>query len=716
MAFRLPKLQSVTSTLIPYIGMFLLALLMWLPFSFKTTGLMEELRITALLDSGNPLFFITAETAMATQRGRPLEQFFHSLAYTLDPNSFFYYNVFQMLFIFSKLVVTYWLVLEFLPKKRVLAFLIGVLFILYPADTGLFTFRTMTIYGTLLAYLLGVLCLIRYWKGSGRRGWLLPVAAGGCVALSLLQYPIALPLALTTPLSGLYFLRPNRRFWTGTLLWVAGIATAILYSVWAIGQSSQASYDDAFAQTLTRLDFGAMLRALALGYERQVTGWLDILGKWEYLTFFWPYVLAGLALFVGVAWWLIRCERREDAAEVLGWKRALGVIVVGVAIIALGMAAYLPIPSHRSTNFRIYFISIMGSSMLVGMGLYFIAGMWKGRRDTVMAITATPLVGMMLLGGFEQHQMYVNYSLQQQEVLQQIVSQAPQVKPNTSIFVVSSTDLLDHEYMFQHGTLLESALRYLYGTQAISARVCFIAEDSKDSGCEFASDVLRYRTPAYYTNVTVSQYVPYGQLLLFRLKDDDQLQLMSTEQAEQEFHIEGYQPENRIPGSSLPKRYYTLFSCIPAMSCYRVLPSQPSDTIDLPGNASIGLGWREPEFNEAGNPFWWSIRRLSTVNVNLSDASDLKVEFEVYYWLDDAVINSLTLSVNGVNIPLTYAVETPLGRRYSGIIPRSALLGQPSKTKLVFQVADLAPVPDVQAVRLGFRLSWVRIRPIADSS
>src|SRR6266496_3492332 len=93
------RLLARLSRIIPYLGMFVMVLILWLPFGFKITGLGEEWSINLVLDR-KPLFITTANsdvTEMAISVGRPFQLFFFTVAHALDPNSFFYYNVFLML-------------------------------------------------------------------------------------------------------------------------------------------------------------------------------------------------------------------------------------------------------------------------------------------------------------------------------------------------------------------------------------------------------------------------------------------------------------------------------------------------------------------------------------------------------------------------------------------------------------------------------------------
>ncbi len=56
---------------------FLIVSLLWVPFGFKTTGLVEEWEVVNILQSQN-LFFLTENTPIAAHRIRPLKGYFQN--------------------------------------------------------------------------------------------------------------------------------------------------------------------------------------------------------------------------------------------------------------------------------------------------------------------------------------------------------------------------------------------------------------------------------------------------------------------------------------------------------------------------------------------------------------------------------------------------------------------------------------------------------------
>ena len=150
--------------------------------------------------------------------------------------------------------------------------------------------------------------------------------------------------------------------------------------------------------------------------------------------------------------------------------------------------------------------------------------------------------------------------------------------------------------------------------------------------------------------------------------------------------------------------------CTSASSCDQE-STTPVVSFDLPDTGPIGSGWRVTEPDRAGGTFRWSLTESATVSVNLANYTDLVLEFRVAMWLESDVVDSLTLSVNGTAIPLTYGRAQPSGRLYRGVLPRAVLARSSGRTDLVFHVRRLAPVPTAPDVKLGIALGSLRIRP-----
>lgn len=693
--------------LIPHLGMFAIAVVLWIPFGFKTSGLIEEIGITSMLDSGEQLFFITPTSAMSVARGRPFLVFFHALAYALDPNSYFYYNIFQMLFFFGKMVVVYWLLLVFLPNHKLLAFITGILFALYPADTGLFSLRTIQVHSATLAYLLATYLLLLFGKLRGRASWCALLAAAFFLLFNVWQYPSAIPVVVVTPLFLFYFGRPKLRFVIGALVWYGTLALALAYSTAAIGaaEATVQSYDGGFIERIQDMAENAqtIVDALLVGYERQISAWFAAFGKLNYLTVYWPFFLISIGVIVTIAWWFIRNSKAETLFA--AWWRYVLLQIAGLAIFAVGLSAYLVVPELRFQEFRTYILAMLGSALFLTITLYLISRLFKRYQSALFVVLALPFVGLALVNAFAQHHYYDKFSLIQQNVLQKIVTQAPELEPGTVILLADRAGLMTRENVFYLGSYLPIALRYLYNDPNLLAFYC-PADGSgamTSSVCHFENDSLILETP--------SLTVPYDRVLLFTANSDTDIQLLDSEDAANEFEVTNYNPQARIIGNSLPLRATTLFSCDPVISCFHEIHDVPTTSFDLPISGEIGFGWRDAEMYSIGGAHRWAIAPTAAIDVDLSDTSDLVVEFKILKWIDAGHIDSLSLSIHGQPIPLTFVPASPEGRIYRGVIPREALMGKPAHTQLIFKISSLPTIDIVHGTYLGYALSWLTIRP-----
>lgn len=724
MSLSTQELDSLNTTsqiplwqrLLPYVGMFILALTLWLPFSFKTTGLFEELGVTANLDAGNSLYFIAPHSVMDTHRARPFEVFFHQLAYNLDPNSYLYYNIFQMLFFFGKMVVVYWLVLEFLPGRKLLAFFTSILFTIYPSDSGLFTFRTIHIHSATLLFLLALYLFIKFWRLEGRKSIVALIAGALLLLFSLMQYQVAVPMALISPLSLLYFKRPTRRFFLGSGLWYAMIAISFAYAAWATGQSTAQTYEAGIAgttETFLVLIWG-MVKGLLLGYARQVTTWGAAISKLNNLPLFVPYILLGLGIAVLVGIWLIFQQKREAATKPISRRQYALLMVSGAALFAVGIAIYLPFPLYRNEDFRIYFLGMLGSAFVLTLGLYLLSRLARRYGDVLFLILMIPFWGLALLSAFAQHRYYVNYSLVQQTALQQIARQAPQFKPDTQLVVIDPVGEMNSTYIFFHGYSLQPAVRYLYHDPTLKALYCSPKDiDVSDLICHY--DYLSTVDPANHNILPQFPGADLSHQLVFMVGDDHQYHLMTADEFNQKFHTTDYNPQALLTGDQPPPRAKTLLSCDPPLSCYRLPPDAPTDTFSLPDTGEIGLGWSESSFYKDGF-LRWAIYPRTTVNLNLRSDQDLALDFKMRMWMNESYVNNMKISINGQNIPFTFEPLQPEGRLYHAIIPRSALEGHPSRTQLIFSIDAITLAPGAPNYYLGWALTGLTIKPATPPS
>lgn len=555
-----------------YAGMFLLTLVLWMPFSFKTTGLIEEWSVIRTIESGSQLFFVTPDSILSGARLRPLHLLIPATAHALNPDSFVLLNVFTLILMFGKMVAVSWLVLQFLPGRRLLAFVAGVLLLLYPADKSLFALRVIQVHAATCSYLFAAYLLIRFIQRPANRGWFYLAGASVLLMFSVMTYQIALPLAIVTPLAALAFVRvSDRRLWIATAAWYGAIAVPLLYAVWALHQGGGQAYEMGLLDTKPANGLSPladMMASVGLAYQRQVTGWATAWHELRQYSHLRAAALAGLAVFALTGAWIARADRQDAAGQPASTRRYAFVAIAAAAIICLGMAAFLPVAAHRRNDFRIYLLSMTGSAVVVALLLFWISRAARRFRATVFLTLAVPFVALGFTHALQNHQTYVNYSLEQQQVLQDTVAQAPRLAPHSFVVLLDYTGILDREYVFLYGSYVDSALKYLYTDPSLDAGYCPMGFGGMlGTTCTFDRSSLHITRSTAGLNIDVK--VPYERAVFFANDVDNHFRLITAQDLAAKYDVAGYDPRLRIAGTDPTPRAASMFSCEPALSCYR---------------------------------------------------------------------------------------------------------------------------------------------------
>jgi hypothetical protein len=470
---------------------------------------------------------------------RPLEVSVHAVAHALDPDSFLFFNVFQLLFMFGKMVAISWLVLQFLPGRRLLAFVAGVLFLVYPADSALFTFRAIHIHAAVFSYLAATCLLIRFVSHPGRHAWLSLAGAGLLLMYSLMTYQIALPPAIVTPLAALAFVRlSDRRLWIAAGAWYTAVAMPLIYAAWALRQTTTGTYETGLLSSPRAAD---LMNAVGLAYKWQITGWAS---AWRQLGLY-PALhaatLAAIAVFLVTAVGVARQEWHDPVRRPLSRRRYLVVTAAGLAIVVIGMAIFLPLPSHRRDNFRIFFVSMAGSALVLSLLLFWISRIGRRFRDAVFLALAVPFVGLGYTYALQDHQFFANYSLVQQQHLQDLLAQAPGLSPGSFVVFRDHARAFVDPYVFYYGYYFDAAAKQLYGDPSISVIVCPLASDLLQTTCTFEAGGLHVTRGE--NDVKSDVTVPYNRVMFVENDVDDHFRLLSPEELSTAHDVPGYNPK-----------------------------------------------------------------------------------------------------------------------------------------------------------------------------
>ena len=129
----------------------------------------------------------------------------------------------------------------------------------------------------------------------------------------------------------------------------------------------------------------------------------------------------------------------------------------------------------------------------------------------------------------------------------------------------------------------------------------------------------------------------------------------------------------------------------------------------------LGDGWHAAENDAFGMTFRWMSARTASLVLPLPADRPSAIEFRVVRAPTPEILNSLSLSVNGERVALTYD-NTSGDHLLRGVIPAAAVAAaDPLQATLTFQVESVTSLKavgegdDTRAVGCSF--DWLELRP-----
>lgn len=522
-----------------------MVILLWLPFGFhQMIGLQAEWGVIAEHLRGN---------GYTPRPTRPIYYLPFVLAHQLTPDSFVGYNVVMLLLFVGKAVAAYDILRLLLPDIRFAALFGAILFILYPADFNLFTFRAISSQVTIFTALVAIALLLRAWQGGQRLWWLWPLiwlAQSISMGLKELMYPItfAAPLLLVWMEKRLSqrVLRFAALWSIVPVLYVVNMVVVLLqgrgeYVNRVIEQGMGAS-----EQTLPR-----MLNSVRQMYEYHITGWFRAFQQLD-SPLLWVALVAGVLVGMVSAWHLWRTSTKPRAGR---WYA--GMLIAGLVIMFLGFAAFLP-TRVRGDTWRTYYVTPAGATLIVIVALFALTRL-RSAGKVLAAILIGVLVTLMTGHALAQQRYLVHSSATVQRALAAVAEQAPSFDEGTVIVLVDPTGIYENSWTLGGRGTWQTSLYYLYDGP-LSTAYCRRAHED----CTFTSGGIGYRRG---TNEAI---LPYDAVLIFEALPDGQV-ILRRSTADMDYLPEGvidYRPEALIdPSADPPRRAYTLFTCWPLADC-----------------------------------------------------------------------------------------------------------------------------------------------------
>jgi hypothetical protein len=660
---------------------------MWLPFGFRTTGLVEEWDLMWLHDRGEQLWWLTEDSALASLRLRPMFAALNELAYTLG-DGFLWLNVIALVIFVCVGLATFMLVERLAPGCRAAALLAGSLAMLYPANAGLFTLRVIHIRAAAVLFLFALVLLCdlartpRWWRFG-----LMSIV----LAVSLLMYQIAAAALMVGPAAVLLAVGPAN--WRTVLkysgLWFAAPVAVGCY--WLFIAAQGGTYELSSANAVSRPSFGAYADDLVGAYLDQVlrawrpASWVS----WDtrYL------IIGGLCgLLVALA------VLTATGSSRLGSRASL---VGSLTVIALSPLGFLPlwaIVYSIHETLKVYLLSSVAVAAGVALLLGFVC---RGR--VLFAVASGGLTALAVVYGLHQHAHYAALADAQTRVLGALVQQFPSPQDRTTIVVRDHSGQLSLVWTLGPPVTFSAAVQATYRNPTLAVVLC----DEPTGTAHLDGKPIRTcpddRTAPQAPAADPALDVAPERLAVF---DYDPLREMRLVERRTGTLPAGYAPR-RLTGRGRRSRG-SLFPCTPIQECTQPpSASWPEGSIHetFGPEARNITGFRPSETAAEGLPFRWSITRTTHAYAYLPPR-DAALGLRILYVVNPAVLESIRLGVNGRSVPIR--VE-PFGGGYRAraMIPGRALRPSPDDIEIRSDVVPVTGSP----TPLGIAVARLDIEP-----
>lgn len=459
----------------------LVVLVLWLPFGFELTGLIEEWGVLGQFTRHGLFFVADAAGPMAAHVLRPLTILPHALAYYIDPNSFDYWHVLLILALVVKGGTSSYLALKS-TRSLGWAMLMGILVLVYPADTMQLSFRSLHINLALALLLLAASLLVAAY-GQQRRllACCLGVAAAGLLLTSLLMYETTLAL-IPLPYLVMYINEGFRPTWRRlrsqpelAMSWIAGAGLFVVYVLLTTSHGASSSYqsDLVAGRGPIKLFYDALPKLFSIGALRGLLGgWFDAvrmvrteLSSYAYLSLA-SLACAGLIYYRGKIF--PRSDSDNSGSAPVGWQPVLRLSMAGMLLLLLGYAPYLFSGAHLAISQRTFLFATPGVALVWIAFLMVLTKLSKWVAGTVAFGLLIVGIGAQL---FQFHH-YVQIAATQRSLLHNVVENFDGNLGNKTLVILDASNRLSHTWMLRD--ILPLTLSYLYKTPVKSVEICLM--------------------------------------------------------------------------------------------------------------------------------------------------------------------------------------------------------------------------------------------------
>ena len=446
---------------------------LWIPFGFSLGGLVEEWDVLFLFTQHGVFYIADGASPLQMHKARPLTVLPQAVAYTLDPNSFFYWHIILATTLVVKGACA-GIIGMYLTGSCALAALLALLTLLYPADTMQLSLRSLHINcAVALALVASVLIIFATRIEACRPRITAAALASITLGMALLMYEVvvglaALPFLVVFARQGQGAIREIRKkfdvfaIWMfATIVWLAffilAIRTGTTYHLAVLSDANLNS----IVQRLGVLASSGLYRAFYECWDDLLWTMLRTLSSFGYPSCFTVIVMTALL-------WL--ANGPFEPTRSLGKRLAVRITTAGLIAFLLAYAPYLSDDAHLQITQRTFLAAAPGAALGLFGTFVFLSTVLD--RRVVAALSA------LLIGGCFVAQLY------QFDKYNRIY--ATTTRPLLSAIIPFISDSADRPYsvlLNDYGSLsgtwdlgLELQLALAYALPGVRAAYIFVCE------------------------------------------------------------------------------------------------------------------------------------------------------------------------------------------------------------------------------------------------
>ncbi|MDM8190704.1 hypothetical protein EVS84_00705 [Pseudomonas koreensis] len=650
-------------------------LILWLPFGFALTGLLEEWGILGLFVNNGVFFFTGTTSPLAAHALRPLTIFPQAVAYWLDGNSFDYWHVLLMIALVIKgSAVSY--LLRNLTGSMKLGMIASVLVIIYPADTMQLSFRAIHINWALSLALLGS-ALFLFALNLQRKLHAGLVSALGATLFSAacFMYEASLLLACI-PALVIYSKVGMKRALQQMLhkvtnhgIWLLGVGVYLAYVIHTAPlvksyQSSLAGKD--LVSTLTT----NFPKLFSVGLMRSsLGGWFDAarITALEFVNYGY-LITSSLLLTLLITLLAKRYAQPVGPARFADLSMNARLALSGLALLLLGYAPFLLSGAHLVINQRTFLFATPGAVLL-----------WLAAINTGLSLSrplTNACIGFLFVTGisFQLYQFhhYVEISKKQMGILKDIANHFDGQLNNRTMLILDYGNQLNHTWMFIADGL-NGSLSYLYGKPVSNIQVCHMP-----SGEWQQTDAVQRKgrciqgdngwTFEYPTSVSGPGFPTTTQPKSLTIAKSDIVTVEIGRQTQADSVTDASNSTKPVmPANVLPDRYQSIVDVMNEKTHFiRFKDMVVNDdyrwsfgkwwSMELP---TQGSGWRETSWDVNyfhHQPSAWKSEKQSSLIFRFApkEGRQYVLEGRFSLLLNNAIMNSMAISINGSPVTLSW--------------------------------------------------------------